>query len=264
MMRWKTFVIGYALALALLLFAQHKTSLAAAPSGFTGVVDLTHAISDKVPTFEPSRKSPFQAQTVATVEKNHYFARNISLPEHFGTHIDAPAHFAAGRWTVDQIPPERMIGPLVVLDVRAKVKNAPDYQVSVDDISEWEAANGHIPPGAIVAALTGWDSRWESASSYRNPDAKGVMHFPGYSLEAAKFLTEGRNVFGLGIDTLSIDHGPSKDFPVHQYTLSHSLFHLENLANLEKVPSGGALAIVAPMKLEGGSGGPVRVYALLR
>jgi kynurenine formamidase len=263
-MKWKTFVIGYALALALLLFAQHRTTATAAPSGFTGVVDLTHAVCDKVPTFEPSRKSPFQAQTVATVQKDHYFARNISLPEHFGTHIDAPAHFAAGRWTVDQIPPERMIGPLVVLDVRAKVKNDPDYKVSVDDIGEWENANGHIPPGAVVAALTGWGSRWASANSYRNPDSKGVMHFPGFSLEAAKFLVEGRNVFGLGIDTLSIDHGPSKDFPVHQYTLARSLFHLENLGNLEKAPAAGALAIVAPMKLEGGSGGPVRVYALLK
>jgi kynurenine formamidase len=263
-MKWKTFVVGYALALALLLFAQHRTTPAAVSSSFSGVIDLTHSISEKTPTFEPSRKSPFEAKTVATMQKNGYYARTICIPEHFGTHLDAPAHFAPGRWTVDQIPPERMIGPMVVLDVRAKVKNDPDYQIRVDDVAEWETANGHVPPGAIVAALTGWDSRWSTPNSYRNPDPRGTMHFPGYSLEAAKFLAEGRNVFGLGIDTLSIDYGPSKNFRVHQYTMSRSLFHLENLANLDKVPASGALAIVAPMKLEGGSGGPVRVYALLK
>jgi kynurenine formamidase len=165
---------------------------------------------------------------------------------------------------VDQIPPERLIAPLAVLDVTANVKKNPDYQISVEDIARWEQGNGQIPPGAVVITRTGWDSRWDSEEHYRNADAKGVMHFPGYSEEAAKFLVEGRNVLGLGIDTLSIDYGPSKDFAVHQYTLAHSLYHLENVANLDRAPAHGAIVVVAPMKLEGGSGGPVRIFALVR
>jgi kynurenine formamidase len=262
-MKFKTFVIGSTLALALLLFAQRQAE-PAQPAGFRAVVDLTHAINAHVPTYDPAEASAYQVKTVATIEKDRYSARNISLPEHFGTHIDAPAHFAPGLWTVDQIPPERLIAPLVVLDVSAHVKSHPDYLISVEDIARWEQANGQIPLGAVVMARTGWDARWNSAQDYRNADAKGVMHFPGYSVEAAKFLVEGRNALGLGIDTLSVDYGPSKDFAVHQYTLAHSLYHLENVTNLGRIPATGAVAVVAPMKLEGGSGGPVRVLALVR
>jgi len=263
LMKIRTFVIGFVLALALFLFAQHHPE-AAQPAGFHAVVDLTHAINENVPTYGLAEQSAYQVKTVATIEKDKYFARNISLPEHFGTHIDAPAHFARGMWTVDQIPPERLIAPLVVLDVSATAKNNPDYQVSVEDIVRWERASGQIPLGAVVMARTGWDSRWDSTKDYRNADAKGVLHFPGYSEEAAKFLVESRNVVGLGIDTLSIDYGPSKDFPVHQYTLAHSLYHLENVTNLDRIPASGAIVVVAPIKLEGGSGGPVRVFALVR
>jgi kynurenine formamidase len=258
----RTFVIGYVLALALFLFAQRHSP--AAQAGVSAVLDLTHAINSQVPTYEPGEAASYKVKTVATIEKQGYFAREVCLPEHFGTHIDAPAHFAPGLWTVDQIPAERLIAPLAVLDVRAKVSRDPDYQVSVDDIIDWEKAHGQVPQGAVVMARTGWDSRWNSATDYRNADAKGVMHFPGFSLEAARFLVQGRNTIGLGIDTLSIDYGPSQDFPVHKYTLSHSLYHLENVASLDTVPAAGATVVVAPAKLEGGSGGPVRILALLK
>jgi kynurenine formamidase len=263
-MKIRTFVIGYAVALALFLFAQQRRGETAPESGFRRVVDLTHAINPQVPTYEPGQKSAFQAETVATIDKDKYFARNISLPEHFGTHIDAPAHFARGMWTVDQIPPERLIAPLAVIDVSTNVKSNPDYQISVEDIANWEKVNGQIPPGAAVIAHTGWDARWNSIKEYRDADAKGVMHFPGYSLDAAKFLVEARDIYALGIDTLSIDYGPSQDFPVHQYTLSHSLYHLENVAELERVPPSGALVVAAAVKLEAGSGGPVRILALVK
>ncbi len=226
--------------------------------------DLSHTINAQAPTYELSEKPVFRATVVATVAKDGYFAREISLPEHFGTHLDAPAHFAPGLWTVDQIPPERLLAPVVVLDVTAGAKTNADYQVSVEDIARWEQAHGQIPPNTVVMAYTGWGTRWNSAKDYRNADDKGTMHFPGYSLDAAKFLVEARNALGLGIDTLSIDYGPSKDFPVHQYTLSHSLYHLENVANLDRTPVDGAILVVAPMKLEGGSGSPVRIFALVR
>lgn len=256
-------MVGCALALALLLFAQHHEP-SIQPSGFHAVMDLTHTINPQVPTYELTDKPVYQARTVATIDKDGYFARDISLPEHFGTHLDAPAHFARGMWTVDQIPPERLIAPLVILDVTTAPKSNPDYQVSVEDVANWEQAHGQMPENAVVIANTGWESRWNSPRDYRNADTKGVMHFPGYSLEAAKFLVEGRHVLGLGIDTLSIDYGPSKDFPVHQYTLSRSVYHLENVANLEHAPAASGMVVVSPMKLEGGSGSPVRIFALLR
>jgi kynurenine formamidase len=258
----KTFIFGCALALAIFLFAQQRQGSLPA-SSFHSVIDLTRTINSHVPTYEPSEVSPYQAKTVDTIEKNGYFAREITLPEHFGTHIDAPAHFIRGMWTVDQIPPGRLVAPLVVLDVTATAKGHPDYQVSVADIARYEDAHGPIPPDAVVMAHTGWDARWSSAKDYRNADANGVMHFPGYSLEAVKFLVEARKVVGIGIDTLSIDYGPSKDFPVHHYDLSHSVYQLENVANLGQAPAAGATLVVAPMKLENGSGGPVRILVLL-
>jgi kynurenine formamidase len=260
-MKLRTLVAGYVFALTIFLFAQHRGTVAE-PGGFRAVVDLTHAISAKVPKFDPAEPG-FQAKTQQTIEKDGYLARYISLPEHFGTHIDAPAHFAKGLWTVDQIPTERLVAPLVVIDIRDKVKTDPDYQLSVADIAAWEHAHGQIPLAAAVMARTGWDVRWTSAKAYRNADSKGVMHFPGYSLDAAKFLVEARQALCLGIDTLSVDYGPSKDYPVHRYTLPLSLYHLEGVANLEHVPLTGATLVVAPMKIEGGSGGPVRILALL-
>jgi len=263
-MKAHTFVAGCALALALLLFGQQRPTEAGQPSIFRAILDLTHTVNGKNPTYDLAESADYQVKTIATIEKNKYFARKISLPEHYGTHIDAPAHFARGLWTVDQIPPERLIAPLAVLDVSAKVASDPDYRVSMEDIAEWEKVHGHIPDYAVVMVRTGWESRWNSIKDYRNADAKGTMHFPGYSEDAAKFLVTARNVLGLGIDTLSVDYGPSRDFAVHQFTLAHSVYHLENVANLERVPATGGIVVVAPMKLEGGSGGPVRILALLR
>ena len=129
-----------------------------------------------------------------------------------------------GQWTVDQIPAGRLIGPLVVLDVAASAKSNPDYEISVQDIARWEQANGPIPLGAIVMARTGWGSRWNSVKKYRNPDVKGGMHFPGYSEDAARFLSEGRNALGLGIDTANLDRGSAKIFAVGQYASEHGLY----------------------------------------
>ncbi|HEX8815011.1 MAG TPA: cyclase family protein [Terriglobales bacterium] len=262
-MKIRTFIVGYVLALALLLFAQRRSETAA-PTGIREVVDLTHTINAQVPTYEPEAKSPYLATTVATVAKDGYFMRNISLPEHFGTHLDAPAHFVQGTWTVDQIPVERLVAPLVVIDVSENAKSNPDYQISVEDIAAWEKVHDQIPLNSVVMTRTGWDARWNSANDYRNPDSKGVLHFPGYSLDAAHFLVEGRKVLAIGIDTLSIDYGPSKDYPVHKYDLGHSVYQLENVANLDHAPVSGGLVVIAPMKLEGGSGAPVRILALAR
>jgi len=262
-MKFRTFTIACACVLALFLFAQRRTPPAPAQL-FGGIVDLTHSISEKIPNWEGAAESPFHAKQVASFEKEGYFAREISLPEHFGTHIDAPAHFAPGVWTVDQIPPQRLVAPLVVIDVRGKVENNPDYLVSLDDVAVWERDNGQVPAGAVVMARTGWAARWDSMKAYRNADDKGTMHFPGFGLDAAQFLVHSRKIWGLGIDTLSVDYGPSKDFPVHHFTAKNNVYHLENVANLDQAPDVGAIVVVSPAKLEGGSGGPVRIFALLK
>jgi kynurenine formamidase len=263
-MKALSFVVSSVAALAVVLLAQRTPPAPPPQTGFSLVYDLTHPASERFPNWEGSEKSPFEAKPLGDMQRDGYFTRYICTQEHFATHIDAPAHFAAGRWTVDQIPPERLIGPLVVLNVEPRARTNADYQVTVDDAALWERANGKIPAGAIVLASTGWASRAASMKDYRNADAAGVMHFPGFSEEAVKFLVEGRSVVGLGIDTLSVDYGASKTYPVHRYTANRSVYHLENVADLSRVPEAGAILVAAPAKLAGGSGGPVRILALVK
>ncbi len=231
------------------------------PAGKTLVVDMTYAINGKLPAW-PGDDKTFEAQIVATPEKDGYLARSFWMLEHYGTHMDAPAHFPPGKFTLDQIPVAHFFGPAVVIDVREETSKDPDYQLSTARVEKWEAAHGRVPSGAIVMMRSGWASRWPDQARYRNMDANKVMHFPGFSVESAKLLI-ARGAVGLGIDTLSIDYGASKDFEVHHVDLPAGLYNLENLANLDQLPEAGAFLIAAPIKLEGGSGGPVRVFALL-
>lgn len=250
---------------AMVLFPQNSrrdSMLDEIQSGKTRVLDLSYAISDKLVPW-PGDEKWFEAKVNATVEKNGYFTRSFWMLEHYGTHLDAPAHFPPGKATVDQIPVKQLFGPAVVLDVRVEGAKDADFQLPARRIEEWEKQHGRIPAGAIVLLRTGWASRWPDAQKYRNQDAQGKMHFPGFSLEAAKLLIE-RKVSGLGCDTMSIDYGASGDFAVHHLALGAGLYHLENLADLSGLPETGAFLVVAPIKLEGGSGGPVRVFALLR
>lgn len=182
--------------------------------------------------------------------------------EHCGTHLDAPVHFPPGKATVDQIPARQLFGPAVVLDVRAESARDADYRLPSARVEEWEKRHGRVPAGAIVLLRTGWASRWPDAQKYRNQDEQGRMHFPGFSVEAVKLLIE-RKVSGLGCDTMSVDYGASTDFEVHHLALGSGLYHLENLKDLGALPEEGAFLVAAPIKLEGGSGGPVRVFALL-
>jgi len=246
------------------LFSQNTrrdSMLEGIPSGKTRVLDLSYAINDKLVAW-PGDEKFFEAKVNATIEKNGYFTRSFWMLEHYGTHLDAPAHFPPGKTTVDQIPVKQLFGPALVIDVRAESGKDADYQLGVAPLEDWEKRHGRIPEGAIVLLRTGWASRWPDVQKYRNQDATGKMHFPGFSVEAAKLLIE-RKVSGLGCDTLSIDPGISSDFAVHQVSLGAGLYHLENLANMSELPETGAFLIVAPIKLEGGSGGPARVFALL-
>ena len=165
---------------------------------------------------------------------------------------------------MDQIPADRLVRPLAVLDVREQVRSNVDYEVSVADINAWERVHGPIPSGAVVIGYSGWDERWYRPEEFRNQQSDGLTHYPGFSLEAAKFLVQLRNVVGLGIDTMSVDIGATTTYPVHLFTSQLGIYHLENVANLAQVPAAGATVVVAPIKLERGSGGPARVLALVK
>jgi kynurenine formamidase len=241
--------------------SRQASMLEGIPGGKTHVLDLSYAINDRLVPW-PGDEKYFEAKINATIEKNGYCTRSFWMLEHYGTHLDAPAHFPPGKATIDQIPANRFFGPAVLLDVRDEAAKDADYRLPVSQIEKWEHAHGRIPPGAIVLLRTGWASRWPDAQRYRNQDQQGKMHFPGFSTEAAKILID-RSISGLGCDTLSVDYGASEDFSVHHLALGAGLYHLENLSDLSKVPEAGAFLVVAPIKLEGGSGGPVRVFALL-
>jgi len=248
--------------------AQQPDSLAnvfrAIQSGQIEVVDLSHPLDDQSPYWpEGDAPSPFHARTAATYGHDGYFARNLEMPEHFGTHMDAPAHIDPKGLTLDQISPSRFLRAAIVVDVSERVKNNPDFRVTVGDLQSWEKAHGPMPSGCIVFIRTGWSSRWPSQKNYMNQDAQGVLHFPGLGIEAARYLLDNAHPVAIGIDTGSIDYGPSKTFEVHHLTMSAGLYHLENVANLERLPATGAYIVALPMNLRGGSGSPTRVLALL-
>jgi kynurenine formamidase len=225
------------------------------------VVDLGHALSESDPTWSGERV--FTHKTVATMAKDGYFAAEFATEEHFGTHLDAPAHFAPGGLTVDMIPADRLVRPAVCVNVAASVQANEDYRVTLADLQAFERDHGAIADGSDVLIATGWDTRWPDAGRYMNVRG-GVKHFPGLSVEAARFLAVDRKIAGLIIDTPSVDYGPSEKFEVHQLTMPAGLYHVENAAGLTALPPTGFTLVVAPIKIQGGSGGPARLFAILR
>ncbi|NIO09709.1 MAG: cyclase family protein [Deltaproteobacteria bacterium] len=231
------------------------------------VLDLSYPF-DRDTIYWPTAKS-FSLEKVAagmTAGGYWYAANNISLAEHGGTHLDSPIHFARGRWTADEIPLERLMGPAVVIDVRSRAAKDPDYRLKVEDITHWENSHGRIPDGAVVLIFTGWGEYWPDKKRYLGTDVPGDvanLRFPGISREAARFLVTERNIDAVGIDTASLDYGRSKDFIAHRILSEANKPGLENVANLHKLPSKGATVIALPMKIKGGSGGPARVIAIL-
>jgi kynurenine formamidase len=185
---------------------------------------------------------------------------SFSADEHFGTHLDAPLH-AGGTWSTDLIPLERYLRPAFRIDVQAQAAKDEDYQLSLDDVRAFEAREGRIVEGSVVLVATGWDRRWPDRVRYMN-ERGGVKHFPGLSVEAAAFLTKDRKVVGIGIDTPSVDHGPSARFEVHHTTMPENVYHVENARGLTELPAKGFSVLVAPINLVGGSGGPTRFFAL--
>jgi kynurenine formamidase len=232
------------------------------------IVDLTHALNAHT-IFWPTAESGFALQRLAfgpTPGGYFYAANAFAMPEHGGTHLDAPIHFAQGGATADKIPLDRLVLPAVVIDLSARGAKDPDYRLTPDDVLAFEQRHGRIPAGAAVLLRTGWDRRWPDRKSYLGDDTPGDasrLHFPSFGVEAAKLLVEKRRVGALGVDVASIDYGQSKDFMVHRIAGARGVPGFENLKDLGALPPTGALLLALPIKIEGGSGGPLRAVALV-
>lgn len=243
--------------------AGAEPSLEDLASGKLPIVDLAWPLNPQSAYWPGENYKPFELHTIATLEKDGVLSKAFSSPEHLGTHLDAPNHFEHNQPSVDRIASSQLFAPGVVIDVSAAASADADYRVSVADIRAFEAAHGPIPSGAVVLAHTGWSKFWNNPTRYRNQDVMSRMHFPGYSVEAARFLIDQRQVRGLGLDTMSVDYGLSRDFGVHHVLGKAGRYGLENLAHLEDLPPRGFYLFVAPMKIETGSGGPARVFAVI-
>lgn len=259
-----------------ILFLAVTSSCKVVPSGYSGVfdgsagrwVDLTHSFSEST-IYWPSDTVGFQLQELAfgLAEGGWFYASyQFASAEHGGTHLDAPIHFADGGLTNDEIPLSGLIGPAAVVDVSGRVDS--DYLVSVEDLKTWEAANGEIQDGSILLIHTGWSDRWDDRTAYLGTDAIGEnavaeLHFPGISEDLAQWLVRERGIIALGIDTPSIDYGQSSDFRAHVVLYRENISGFENITNLGLLPAIGSFVVALPMKIEGGSGGPLRIVAFV-
>jgi kynurenine formamidase len=236
--------------------------------GKVRIVDLTHAY-DETTLYWPTSPSAFDLKTLAdgmTPGGYYYSSYAFCTPEHGGTHLDAPVHFAKNGKAMGELPLAQLVAPAVVIDVTAQAAGDAAYLVSRANVEAFERAHGRIPAGSMVLVRTGWSQRWPNRKQYFGDDTPGdasKLRFPGYGEDAARLLVEERRVAVLGIDTASIDHGPSTTFIAHRIGAAAGVANLENLTNLDALPPTGAVVIALPMKIAKGSGGPARVVALV-
>ncbi len=252
------FGLGAAVAAALPIGSAQAATVRR--TTFRNVLDLTHVLGTQFPLFPGA--APFRIEQAVSHDKDGYYGSILTYWEHSGTHMDAPVHFAPNGLFVDQLRVESLVVPAVVINITDKVRRDPDAVVTPDDIRAWERRYGRIPDNAAVLMASGWGARAGSVEAFRNTDSSGVMHFPGFGKDAIDFLLMERRISGIGVDTLSLDHGPSTTFAVHYTLLPTNRWGLENLANLESIPPSGATLFVGAPKIAAGSGGPTRVMAV--
>jgi kynurenine formamidase len=232
------------------------------------LVDLSHTY-DEGTLYWPTSPSAFEKTELnfGEVEAGYFYsAYSVCTPEHGGTHLDAPIHFAAGGASTEAIPLANLIAPAIVIDVRKQAAAERNYRLSVADVRRFETEHGEIEKGTIVLLRTGWSEYWPDATGYLGDDKPGDashLEFPGYGADAVRLLAEDRQVAVLGVDSASIDYGPSQDFIAHRIAAAAGVTNLENLTNLDQLPATGATVVALPMKIGGGSGGPARVVALV-
>jgi kynurenine formamidase len=221
--------------------------------------DLTHTFAEGFPVFVTGEEP--QRETIADYATSGFYAQRWTLGEHSGTHMDAPGHFVAGARLSPEITLKELLVPIVVVDISRKAEDDPDAMVEVDDLRRFERRHGHIPKGALVAMDSGWADKVDDPDAFKGGPAFPNYHFPGFSVEAALWLAERRDVTAIGVDTMSLDPGNSLTFPVHVEFLGTDRYGLENLNNLDRIPPRGATAYVGLIPWEEGSGGPCRVIA---
>jgi kynurenine formamidase len=227
--------------------------------GRHGLRDLTHPLTTTFPAFVPGEEAV--RRTVVTIEANGYYMQEWRIIEHIGTHVDAPGHFVAGGRLAPELEPSELILPAVVVDIAGRAARDPDTVVTVDDLRAFERRHGRIPRGAAVLMDSGWAAKVGDPDAYRNPDASGTLHFPGFGADACEWLLDRRKIRALGVDTLSIDPGNSTTFDVHLILAGADRYGLENLANLDRIPKRGATIMVGLIPYEEGSGGQARIFA---
>jgi len=242
-------------------------SLTGCLSQDTKILDLTHAFDDQT-IYWPNNQHFHREDTAhGMTEKGYWYASGtFSASEHGGTHMDAPNHFSATGIGIDAIPPDQLMGPAIVIDIQPQSRSNPDYTLSVSDIQNWESTYGRIEPHTLVLLKTGWGGFWPDKARYLGsptPVDPTTLHFPGFSGESMKFLVQTRHIRGVGIDTASIDKGQSRDFIAHRILSNANHYALENVAALDQVPPTGAMIYAFPIKIKDGTGGPVRVLAVI-
>lgn len=225
------------------------------------VVSLSHPIHPAIPTWPGD--PPVQLEPVATYQREGYFLRRLALGEHTATHASAPVAFTPGAPSVDQYRPEALVAPAVVIDARRDSAQDPDWVLSPREIQAWEEAHRPIEPGALVLLHTGWEERWPDPVAFLNADPAGTLHFPGFGVEAARWLLDHRQVAGIGIDTHGVDPGRDQTYGASRAILARGGLILENLAHLHELPPKGAWLVVGLLPLVGGSGSPAAVLALV-
>ena len=231
-------------------------------------IDLSYDFSDKT-LYWPTANG-FKLDTAfngVTAGGFYYEAYNYCAAEHGGTHLDAPVHFAKGKWAADEIPLEKLTGEAVVIDVSDKTLKDADYLININDIEEWEKTNGKLKDDVILFFRTGYGTFYPDAKKYLGTDERGSeavakLHFPAIHPDAAAWLVKNRKIKAVGLDVASVDYGQSKDFKTHQILYEQNIPGFENVANLDKLPAKGAFVIALPMKIKGGSGGPLRIVAI--
>lgn len=232
-------------------------------------IDLSYDFSDKTLYWPTANTFKFDTAFEGVTPAGFYYsAYNYCAAEHGGTHLDAPVHFAKGKWAADEIPLEKLIGEAVVIDVSENALKDADYLISAADIETWEKTNGAIPGDAILFFKTGYGQFYPDAKKYLGTDERGAeavaqLHFPAIGTDAAEWLVKNKKLKAVGIDVASVDYGQSKDFKTHQVLYSQNIPGFENVANLDKLPVKGAYVFALPMKIKNGSGGPLRIIAFV-
>lgn len=224
-----------------------------------GVVDLTHRFTTDFPVFtqvQPTR------ETATTIAEDGFYAQNWTFTEHTATHVDAPGHFAPGMPLVDELDPDALVAPIVVIDIRRRARRNPDAEVTVDDLRRYERRHGRIPRHALVCMYSGWSRFADDPAVFLGGPAYPEYHFPGFGVEAALWLARRRDVVGIGVDTTSLDPGNSTTFAVHNEFLATGRYGVENLTNLGRLRRRHRTAVVGVVPWQDGSGGPCRVIAI--